>query len=108
MSRTAGARGVGLDEGMALRVRSTLGWLFRDRRTGRVVIAQIPNIPLVVWITAASLRWLVDGDTGTALGVIAMLALVVWAADEIIRGVNPWRRFVGAVVLGGLIVRVSM
>jgi hypothetical protein len=71
------------------------------------VIAQFPNVPLVVWIIATSLRWLGRGDTGTALGVIAALALVVWA-DEVVRGVNPGASFPGRGVLGGLIVRVSM
>ncbi len=61
----------------------------------------------MVWIIAMSLRSLVRGDTDTALGVIAALALVGWA-DEVVRGVNPGRRFLGAVVQGGLIVRVSM
>ncbi len=93
---------------MVVRVGSALGWLVRDRQTGRIVIVQFPNIPLVVWIIATALRWLVHGNMDTALGVIAALALVVWAGDEIVRGANPWRRFLGAVVLGGLIVRVSM
>ena len=89
-------------------VRSALNWVFRDRRTGRIVIAQFPNIPLAVWIIATALRWLTHGTTNTVLTVIATLALIIWAADEIVRGVNPWRRFLGATVLGGLIVSVSM
>jgi hypothetical protein len=30
---------------------------------------------------------------------VATGAIVVWALDEVIRGVNPWRRLLGAVVL---------
>jgi hypothetical protein len=29
---------------------------------------------------------------------------VWWAVDEIVRGVNPWRRFLGAAVLVGAMV----
>jgi hypothetical protein len=32
---------------------------------------------------------------------VATGALVIWALDELIRGVNPWRRVLGGVVLGG-------
>jgi hypothetical protein len=88
--------------------RSTLDWMFRDRKTGRIVIAQFPNIPLAVWIIATALRWLAHGTTNTVLTVIAMLALTLWASDEIIRGVNPRRRSLGALVLSGMIVDVSM
>jgi hypothetical protein len=88
--------------------RSALDWMFRDRKTGRIVIAQFPNIPLAAWILATAGRWLTHGTANTVLTVAATVALTFWAADEIIRGVNPWRRFLGAVVLGGLIVSVSM
>jgi hypothetical protein len=37
------------------------------------------------------------------LQLVAALALGWWALDEIGRGVNPWRRLLGAVVLGGLV-----
>ena len=88
--------------------RSALDWVFRDRRTGRVVIAQYPNAPLAVWIIATGLRWLAHGTVDTVLTVIAMLALALWAGGEIIRGVNPWRRSLGVIVLGGLTVSVSI
>ncbi|MGA7385701.1 MAG: hypothetical protein WBW81_13720 [Methylocella sp.] len=31
--------------------------------------------------------------------VIASGSLIVWALDEAVRGVNPWRRFLGVAVL---------
>jgi hypothetical protein len=49
---------------------------------------------------ASALRWLVRGGTDTALGVIATIALIIWASDEVVRGVNPWRRALGAGALG--------
>jgi hypothetical protein len=82
-------------------------WLFRDRRTGRIVVAQWPNPPLWVWIGATVLRRLLDPDPGTTarttLDLVAGVALAVWAVDEIVRGVNPWRRALGAVVLAAMV-----
>ncbi|GGI33319.1 hypothetical protein [Bradyrhizobium guangdongense] len=38
------------------------------------------------------------GTLGFVLTVVFKGALFVWAADEIARGANPWRRWLGAVV----------
>jgi hypothetical protein len=97
-----------LDERAVIGVRSARVWLFRDRQIRPHRDCLVSEYPLVMWIIAMSLRSLVRGDTDTTPGVIAALALVVRAAGEIVRGVNPGRRFLGAVLLGGLIVRVSM
>jgi hypothetical protein len=79
-------------------------WMLRDRRTGRIVIAQWPNTPLAVWLVASVVRAVLDpgGRWGTAVRVVAAIALGWWATDEILRGVNPWRRLLGTVVLAGL------
>lgn len=84
--------------------------MFRDRVTGRIVIAQFPNLPLLGWIAASLLRVALHphGRWGTVLSVVAAAALVVWAGDEIARGVNPWRRALGGAVLGALIVRWAL
>lgn len=80
-----------------------IDWLFRNRETGRITIAQLPNVPLGLFLAASLLRRLLDAEGGldTALRVAAVGGLVWWAADELIRGVNPFRRLLGAVVLGG-------
>jgi hypothetical protein len=84
-------------------------WLdraFRDRTTGRIVVAQWPNLALGIWIVASLARELTSSPgTGwrTFLTVVAGLALTWWSVDEIVRGVNPWRRFLGALVLAGLV-----
>jgi hypothetical protein len=80
-------------------------WVLRDRRTGRIVIAQWPNAALVVWLVASTAQALLQPGGGwrTASRVVATLALGWWALDEIARGVNPWRRMLGAVVLAGLL-----
>ena len=78
-----------------------IDWLFRNRQTGALTVAQVPNAPLIVFIVAAGARWIFHptGTLGTILNVVATLGLVVWAGDEVIRGVNPWRRMLGAGVL---------
>lgn len=90
---------------MADTVRSALDWVFRDRRTGRIVIAQLPNIPLAAGLLCIVLRWLVhpSGRGGTVLSVVGTIALVIWAGDELVRGVNPFRRALGAGVLLALL-----
>jgi hypothetical protein len=77
-------------------------WLLRDRRTGGLTIAQVPNVPLWVFLGAVLVRAVADptGGLGTAVDTIAGVALAAWAVDEIVRGVNPWRRILGAGVLG--------
>lgn len=74
-------------------------WLFRDRETGKIVIGQFPNLPLIVWLAATLLTAVTTGTAKDLLGYVATLALVVWAGDELIRGVNPFRRILGATVL---------
>lgn len=64
------------------------------------MVAQWPNLPLWLWIAVRLLRIGFDpaGGVGTALAVVGSVALLWWAADEVLRGVNPWRRILGTVV----------
>jgi hypothetical protein len=80
-------------------------WALRDRRTGRIVVAQWPNTALIVWIAASVVLALSDPDGvwGLVLRVAATVALSWWAVDEVVRGVNPWRRLLGVVVFAGLV-----
>lgn len=82
-------------------IRRTFDWMFRDRSTGKIVIAQWPNLPLGIFLVAAVIRRLVhpSGRVGTALSAVAAVALLWWAGDEVLRGVNPFRRILGAVVI---------
>jgi len=82
-------------------VRRFVDWFFRNRETGRITIGQWPNWSLWVFIGAWTLRRIFapTGTAGTVLDIVATAALVVWAIDELVRGVNPWRRVLGATVL---------
>lgn len=88
---------------MTRKARRTFDWWFRDRRTGRIVVAQPPNLALWVWIAATAVRVALDpaGTLGSAVRVVGVAALLAWALDEIVRGVNPWRRLLGALVFAG-------
>ena len=88
-------------------VRQALGraldWAFRDRRTGAITVGQWPNLPLWLFAGASLAAWILDppGIPGQVLRITAGVSLAWWAADEVARGVNPWRRFLGGVVLAG-------
>lgn len=80
---------------------AVLAWSFRNRRTGGVTIVQRPNLPLALFLGFSVLRRLAgpEGGSGAFLAVAAALALTWWAGWEVLDGVNPWRRTLGAVVL---------
>jgi hypothetical protein len=92
-------------------LRRVFDWFFRDRRTGAVVIGQWPNLPLWIFGAVAALEWLLEAlapglpaPVFAGLRLVALLSLTVWSLDEILRGVNPWRRCLGGVVLIGIVV----
>jgi hypothetical protein len=89
------------------RGRALFDWWLRDRRTGAITIAQWPNLPLTLFGLCAGLDWAFApaGAAGTGLRGIGTVALLVWAGDELARGVNPWRRLLGGGVLVALVVR---
>ncbi len=79
---------------------SLTDWLFRSRVTGRVVVGQAPNVTAVLWVGAAAAAAIAPTPTArVALKRVSAVALSVWAADELLRGVNPFRRMLGGAVL---------
>jgi hypothetical protein len=78
-------------------VSQAFGWLFRSRETGRVVVMQVPNR----WLVLYGVLRLGEAVLPT-YGVVhwaATTALVWWAGLELVHGVNPFRRVLGAAVL---------
>ena len=47
-------------------------------------------------------------QTAAGRRVVAGLALLVWTLDEVARGVNPFRRMLGVVVLGAAIAGLAL
>ena len=92
------------------RARDGFDWLFRNRKTGEITIAQAPNLSLGIFLGAAVVRRFgPHGGIRTGASVIATVALLCWGVDELLRGVNPFRRLLGAgvlaAVLAGLLLR---
>jgi predicted neutral ceramidase superfamily lipid hydrolase len=87
-----------------------IDWLLRNRQTGEITVAQLPNVPLIVFLLAAGSRWIFhpSGTVGTIVGVVAAIALIAWAGDEIICGINPWRRILGGAALASAAVGVLL
>lgn len=76
---------------------------FRDR-DGNIVIAQKPNLPILVGTTAAILQlWLPNGELQTGLALIAFGTLFTWAWEELFQGVNYFRRAIGLISLVSLV-----
>ena len=76
---------------------------FRDS-DGNIVIAQMPNLPLIVWIAATLLNLIpTTGNIHTGLDALAFGSLFTWAWQELFQGVNYFRRSLGLVVLLGAI-----
>ncbi|HLO49795.1 MAG TPA: hypothetical protein VK211_15370 [Kamptonema sp.] len=77
--------------------------VFRDSE-GKIVLAQMPNPPLIVWIVASLLKLiLTTGKINLGLDLIAFGSLFTWAWEELFQGVNYFRRALGLLVLVGLI-----
>ena len=76
---------------------------FRDSE-GKIVIAQMPNLPLLVGLGASLLQLVLpSGNLQTGLDLVGFGALFTWAWQELFDGVNYFRRALGLVVLGGII-----
>ena len=79
---------------------------FRDN-TGEIVVAQAPNIPILVWIAATLLKLVVKtGQVKIALDVLAFGSLLYWSFLEITQGATYFRRDLGVIVLIALMVSV--
>lgn len=76
---------------------------FRDSE-GKIVIAQMPNLPLLAGLAAITLQLVLpSGRFQTGADLIAFGALFTWAWQEIFAGVNYFRRVLGLVVLVGIV-----
>lgn len=77
--------------------------LFRDS-TGEIVIAQSPNLPVLIWVAATLLKLVVKtGQVKIALDLLAFGSLSYWSFLEISQGVNYFRRDLGVIVAIALI-----
>lgn len=73
--------------------------LWRDKQgTGKVVVYQNPNLSLAAWATLTVISLMTSGRISDFSSMFASAALLIWAALEVLSGVNYFRRGLGAVV----------
>lgn len=74
-------------------------WWFADK-DGNIVIAQKPNVPILLWFVSWPFALLLpEGTTRNVIYTFSMVSLAVWAVLELAFGVNRFRRLLGLVVL---------
>ena len=90
------------------RVWRMVQWMFRDASTGEIVLWQAPNATMFVAQVASAVRWLdLLPERRREIAWIRSGALVLWALDEVLRGTTPFRRVLGATVLGSQVKRLA-
>lgn len=78
--------------------------IFRDK-DGNIVIAQKPNLPILVGLAATLLKLFLptSGNILTSLDLLAFGALFTWGWMEAFNGVNYFRRSLGLMMLVGIV-----
>lgn len=65
---------------------------------GEYVLFQMPNVWIIAWAVITMMSLFTTGQVSNVLGWLGLAALTVWAFLEITRGVNYFRRALGAFV----------
>jgi hypothetical protein len=81
--------------------------LARKAWPARFPIVQWPNAPLLVALAASVTSRLTDGMGHTYASSVFYLAFSIWAYEELARGVNWFRRLLGAAILVYIVVRLA-
>lgn len=77
---------------------------FHDK-TGKLVVVQPPNLPIIVWIVARVADAVIGADRPSrVLDAVAFGALFTWAWLEAFQGSAHIRRVLGVVVLVAIVV----
>lgn len=80
------------------RIKHFLDWLFRDltERRGKYVIAEVPNLPLMVFMISLVLSLLIyPGPVQDFFNIIAYASLVYWGYKEYRGGRSRFRKLLG-------------
>lgn len=80
-----------------------------DLKIKGYVVGQFPNAPLLVALAAALVGLFVDDGSPTAdvARSVFYVALTIWAYEELVRGVNGFRKALGAGALVFIVVRIA-
>lgn len=63
------------------------------------VLVQFPNAPLLIYVAAETATRVATGWVHEIAWALSRVALIIWAYEEAARGVNWFRRGIGAVAL---------
>jgi hypothetical protein len=72
------------------------------------VVVQVPNAPLIVALLAFAVGRFVHGTAAAFASSVFYVALGIWAYEEAARGVNWFRRLLGAGFLIYIVVRLGL
>ena len=73
----------------------------------RFPIVQFPNLPLIVALLAGGAGRYLHGSAHSYAASVSYLALTIWAYEELVHGVNWFRRLLGLAFLILMIMRVA-
>ena len=79
---------------------------FFRAKDNRIVLWQMPNLPIIGWVVFLCASKLTEGSAHTVLSVVSTAFLVIWALLEVFGGVNYFRRTLGVVVLAYTLFRI--
>jgi len=83
-----------------MRIPPAVGRVSRASWPRRYPIAQFPNAPLLIALAASLAARVLDGRAHDVARAVFYTGLAIWAYEELVRGVNGFRRLLGA---GGLV-----
>ena len=95
-----------------IKERLLIVWLAYQRLTElsfprRFPVAQFPNLPLSIALLAGAAGHFLGGGAHAYAASVSSLALTIWAYEELVHGVNWFRRLLGVGFLILLIVHVA-
>lgn len=89
---------------MGTLAKKTFRWFCENRQTGEITIGQTPNA-LAISVFVMFLGRLGADIFNAPLAVLTFfrwtfaICLLAFGLDELLRGVNPWRRIMGAAIV---------
>jgi hypothetical protein len=97
---------------LMIKERLLRAWLACKRVTGLSFprcfpIVQFPNLPLIVAVSAGEAGKFLDGSAHSYAASVSYLAMAIWVYEELVHGVNWFRRLLGLAYVILLVVRVA-
>jgi hypothetical protein len=89
---------------MTHRLDTLISKFVRDR-SGKIVLWQTPNIPLIFWFVCVVISYVVPAGARIDISSLGTAFLFVWAYMEITGGASYFRRALGFVIFCTIVVR---